>query len=77
MMDEMSRTIDMMADALAKRTGRSPDDLAVRVSAGAVIGAIMAVMRPEAPESEGARRRARPSDRIDEALALLEPGLPL
>ena len=31
MMDEMSRMIETAADAVAKRTGRSPDDLAVRV----------------------------------------------
>ena len=74
MMDEMSRMIEMVAEALAKRTGRAPDDLAVRVYVGAVIGVIMAVMRPEA-YSEGAVD-AEAFDRIDGALAVLEPSLP-
>ena len=74
MMDEMSRMIETAADAVAKRTGRSPADLAVRVYAGAVIGAIMSVMGPEA-YSEGAVD-AEAFGRIDGALAVLEPGLP-
>jgi hypothetical protein len=74
MMDEMSRTIEAGADAVAKRTGRSPADLAVRVYAGAVIGAIMAVMGPEA-YTEGTAD-AEAFGRIDGALSLLEPGLP-
>ena len=74
MMDEMSRMIETAADAVAKRTGRSPADLAVRVYAGAVIGAIMAVMGPEA-YSEGAVD-AEAFGRIDGALAVLEPSLP-
>ena len=74
MMDEMSRMIETAADAVAKRTGRSPADLAVRVYAGAVIGAIMAVMGPEV-YSEGAVD-AEAFGRIDGALAVLEPSLP-
>jgi len=74
MMDEMSRMIETGTDAVAKRTGRSPADLAVRVYTGAVIGAIMAVMGPEA-YSEGTVDAAA-FNRIDEALAVLEPGLP-
>jgi AcrR family transcriptional regulator len=74
MMDEMSRMIETGTDAVAKRTGRSPADLAVRVYTGAVIGAIMAVMGPEA-YSEGTVD-AEAFGRIDEALAVLEPGLP-
>jgi len=75
MMDELTRTINTVADALARRLGRSPDDLAVRVYAGAVFGALMAVMGPET-YSEG---RIDPAvfDRADQALAMLESGLPL
>jgi AcrR family transcriptional regulator len=72
--DEMSRMIETAADAVAKRTGRSPADLAVRVYTGAVIGAIMAVMGPEA-YSEGAVD-AEAFGRVDGALAVLESGLP-
>jgi AcrR family transcriptional regulator len=74
MLDEMSRMIETAVDALAKRTGRSPADLPVRVYAGVIIGAIMAVMGPET-YSEGTVD-ARAFERIDEALALLESGLP-
>ena len=75
MMDELTRTIEAAVDALAKRTGRPRDDLAVRVWAGAVFGVIMAVMGPET-YSEG-NVDVRSFERIDEALALLEDGLPL
>jgi AcrR family transcriptional regulator len=72
--DEMARMIETATDALAKRTGRSPADLAVRVYAGAIIGAIMAVMGPEA-YSEGTVD-VEAFGRVDEALSLLESGLP-
>ena len=75
MMDELTRTIEAAVDALAKRTGRPRDDLAVRVWAGAVFGVIMAVMGRET-YSEG-NVDMRSFERIDEALALLEKGLPL
>ena len=75
MMDELTRTIEAAVDALAKRTGRPRDDLAVRVWAGAVFGVIMTVMGPET-YSEG-NVDVRSFERIDEALALLEKGLPL
>ena|ERR1022692_1403170 len=70
--DEFTRTIDVVASALAKRAGRDPDDFAARNVAGAMIGVIMAVTLGP-PE-------AGPGDmfgRIDAALAHLEAGLPL
>ena len=75
MMDELTRTIEAAVDALAKRTGRPRDDLAVRVWAGAVFGAMMAVMTPDT-FTKGDLDPAL-FDRVDEALALLESGLPL
>src|SRR5215469_8841460 len=42
-MNEFARTINVIAAALARRTGRAPDDLRVRVVAGAVVGAMMAI----------------------------------
>ena len=74
MLNEMNRTIDMMAEALAKRTGRAPDDLAVRVTVGAIMGVIMSIMRPD--HLAGGHVDAQAFDRIDEALSLLESGLP-
>ena len=75
MLDEMTRTMDMWAGALAKRVGRPPDDLAIRVYTGAVFGVIMAVIGPEtyAEGAVGLQTFAR----LDEALALLEGGLSL
>ena len=75
MMDELTRTIEAAVDALAKRTGRPRDDLAVRVWAGAVFGVIMAVMGPHT-YSEG-NVDVQSFERIDAALALLEDGFPL
>jgi AcrR family transcriptional regulator len=70
--DEFIRTIDVIAGALARRVGRSPEDIEVKHMAGAMIGVLLAVtMGPEDPD---------PADlltRIDAALAHLEAGLPL
>jgi AcrR family transcriptional regulator len=83
--NEFARIINVIADAIAPRVGRAPDDLRVRVLAGAVVGVMMAVMVPrdwESPDSadaESAVHDLGPDSafRIDEALALLESGLPL
>jgi AcrR family transcriptional regulator len=75
-LDELARTIEVFADAVAKRAGRPPDDLAVRTVAGAIMGVIMAITLPWEGWSEGYDFEDR-IGRIDEALALLEAGLPL
>jgi len=75
-LDEFARTINVIAAAVAKRAGRSPDDLAVRVMAGAIIGVIMSTTMPW----EGWSDRQTMEDtfgRIEQGLALLEAGLPL
>lgn len=74
-MDELSRTIDVMAEALAKRTGRAPDDFRVRTYVGAVFGVMLSVM--SASPNPHADLGKEQFTRIDEALALLESGLPL
>jgi len=74
MMDELARTMEVSVNALAKRTGRPPDDLSVRVYTGAVFGVMLAVMGPRT-YTEGAVDEQM-FDRIDEALAMLESGLP-
>ncbi len=80
--DEFARTIQVIAAAVAKRAGRPADDLAVRTVAGAVIGVIMSVTMPW--QDDGATIRWHSDDDvgdtfglIDQALALLEAGLPL
>jgi AcrR family transcriptional regulator len=75
-MDEFSRTIGVMADAMAKHAGRSPDDLAVRALAGAIIGVIMSVTMPW-DNWTGEHVSEDMFERIDAGLALLEAGLPL
>jgi AcrR family transcriptional regulator len=75
MMDEMTRTMAEATQALARRMGRSPDDLEVQVLAGAVFGVILAVIGPDIYTSG----TIRPDlfDRLDEALVVLETGLPI
>jgi len=75
-LDEFARSIGAIAEAVGKRAGRPADDLAVRTVAGAVIGVIMSIMLPWEGWSEGYDFEDR-FGRIDEALALLEAGLPL
>jgi len=74
-LDELSRTIDVMAEGMAKRTGRSPDDLAVRTYVGAVFGVMISVIMPG--HWADANMGEKTFQRIDEALSLLESGLPL
>jgi AcrR family transcriptional regulator len=71
-LDEFARTIDEIAAAVARRTGRAPGDFAVRNLAGALIGVIMAATMPWSDQPTGDL-----AGRIDAALAHLEAGLPL
>ena len=66
----------MMAEAAAKRTGLSPDDLRVRAVAGAIFGVILAVTTPWEDYS-GAHINADMFTRMDAGLAELENGLRL
>jgi AcrR family transcriptional regulator len=71
-LDEFARTIDQIALAVARRTGRSANDFAVRNVAGALIGVTMAAVMPWASQPDTGM-----FERIDAALAHLEAGLPL
>jgi len=75
-LDEFARAINGIAEAIGKRSGRPADDLAVRTVAGAVVGVIMAITLPWEGWAEG-RDFEDSFGRIDEALALLQAGLPL
>ncbi|HEX6527079.1 MAG TPA: TetR family transcriptional regulator [Streptosporangiaceae bacterium] len=80
--DEFARTIQVIAAAVAKRAGRPADDLAVRTVAGAVIGVMMSVTMPWKDDSATIRWHGDDDvgdtfGLIDQALALLEAGLPL
>ena len=73
MLDEFVKTLRVLADALPGRSGRGPDDPAVRTLAGAVIGVGIAVWSTAGDD-------ATPQDYItalDAGLDLLEHGLPL
>jgi AcrR family transcriptional regulator len=74
-LDEFARTIDGIAAALARRTGRDPDDFATRTMAGAIIGVIMSATAPWAAADRGDIPEI--FARIDASLAQLEAGLPL
>ena len=76
-MDEFARTISVISEALAKRSGRPADDLAVRTTAGAIIGVIMSITMPWDGWSSDRQTIEGMFERIDQALALLEAGLPL
>jgi len=76
-MNEFARSISAIGDALAKRAGRPADDLAVRTTAGAIIGVVMSITMPWEDWSSDQRTIEDMFERIDQALALLEAGLPL
>jgi hypothetical protein len=75
--DEFARMITVMSEALARRAGRPADDMAVRTVAGALIGVILSITLPvdDLPGDDQSIRAM--FERLDEALALLEAGLPL
>jgi AcrR family transcriptional regulator len=74
-LDEFSRTLNIFATALAKRTGRDPDETAVRALAGAIFGVITATTLPTL--DQGPQNIDDLFDSIDAGLAQLEAGLPL
>jgi AcrR family transcriptional regulator len=75
-LDELTRSINQIADVVGRRAGLPPDDLRVRTLAGVVTGVMMAVAMPGDKWDTG---DAGPEvfDELDKAFALLEQGLPL
>jgi AcrR family transcriptional regulator len=74
-LDEFARTIDIFTAALAKRTGREPDDPEVRTIAGAIFGVILATALPMLDKGEVEIDDLFTT--IDRGLAQLEAGLTL
>jgi AcrR family transcriptional regulator len=70
---QVERTIQVIAGAVAERTGRDPDHLAVRTYAGAMMGAWIAAMFHWAAQPGAVDIFTT----LDEAMAHLEDGLPL
>ncbi len=72
MMEMFASGIDVIAAVAARRTGKAPDDFAVRNWAGAVVGVILAVFLTPGRTAEDDYLQE-----IDAAIAHLEDGLPL
>jgi AcrR family transcriptional regulator len=75
-LDDFSRTITVMAEAMAKRTGLSRDDLRVRTASGAIFGAILGATAPW-DNYRGEQINPDLFQRVDEALGVLEESLRL
>jgi len=70
--NEMIRSSQMIADELAMRLRRSPDDFELRVFAGALMGALLAAMVPILEDGS-----ADIVASMDRAFSFLEKGMPL
>ncbi len=80
MLEELARTTQALAEAVAERTGRDPGDFAVRALAGAIVGIAIAAWFEVADDlidymDQG--RLATFADKFERGLALLEAGLPV
>ncbi|KPM56124.1 TetR family transcriptional regulator [Frankia sp. R43] len=72
MLDQISQAMLLLAEAIAQRTGRPKDALAVRAIAGSAVGAMLATL-PALADDPHADLPAL----VDEALGYLETGLPV
>jgi AcrR family transcriptional regulator len=72
-MQQLTDTIAMLGQVVAERAGLPPDDFSSRVLAGAVIGASVA----GAPAGMTTSYERGDLGRIDDALRLLQAGLPI
>ncbi|HKN96019.1 MAG TPA: TetR family transcriptional regulator [Pseudonocardiaceae bacterium] len=70
-LDEYTRSLRLLAGLVAERLGRDENDLRVRVFAGAMVGVALATV------GIAAQQTCDVGDLLDEALGLLEAGLPL
>jgi AcrR family transcriptional regulator len=72
MLDQFAKAMQLLAGAMSERSGRRPDDFAVRTVAGAVLGAMMAVLAEMVDDPA-----ADLASLIDQAIEHLEAGLSL
>lgn len=70
--NEMIRSGQMVADEMAVRLGRPPDDFELRVFAGAVMGGLLAALIPMLENGS-----VDMMTQLDRAFAFLEKGMPL
>jgi AcrR family transcriptional regulator len=73
MLEQFYGTVQLLADLLAARVGRSADEIAVRSMAGALMGVLLAVIMDVGDESDTSDLIRR----MDAGLVLLSAGLPL
>jgi AcrR family transcriptional regulator len=71
-MDDYTRSMRMLAELLAERIGRDPDEFGVQVFAGAVVGVALAAMQSDLGQSADDFTSV-----LDRGFELLESGLPL
>ena len=71
MLEELARTTQRIAEAVAERYGKAASDFEVQVLAGAVVGVAMAAWFDQPGDLEGF------GDKFERGLALLESGLPV
>ena len=71
MLEEFARTAQIVAGAVAERSGRDAADFEIRALAGAVVGVAMAAWFDDPGDLEGF------GDKFERGLALLESGLPV
>ena len=71
-MDDYTRSMRLLAELLAERIGRDPDEFPVQVFAGAVVGVALAAMQSDLEQSTDNFTTV-----LDRGFELLESGLPL
>lgn len=71
-LQNINRSMEMLSGLIAERTGREPDDPAVRTLTGAALGVMLEVMLRWAADPA-----LEPAAELDDALARLADGLPL
>ena len=80
MLEELARTTQVLAEAVAQRSGRDPSDFAVRTLAGAAVGVAMAAWFDEGGDPmafDDQTKLANFAERFEHGLALLEAGFSL
>jgi len=72
MLDDILRTSNLLADLIAERVGRPPDDTRVRIFTGAVLGALLAGVLPaiENPEADFVELMDAALDQVESGISL-------
>ena len=71
-LDQLSDTLQESAEMIARRVGRRPDDFAVHIYAGTIVGALLSAMLVGLKDTQ-----ADLIELMDASLAYLDAGMPL